>query len=119
MDQKAWRHIDPANINDALDEIVRYQESLQSGQPQRDNSRKSFKSWATCVNDIPSSDGDLDSDEGHEPSQVAWANFKFSRQSWGIGQTSSAVQPPKPKESLNGSAPTSAPVDPVVQMKVS
>ena len=32
------------------------------------------------------------------------ATFKFGRQFKDAGQTSSAVQPPKPKESLNGSA---------------
>ena len=42
IDQKAHQQVefvkDPANIDEALDEIVRYQESHQSGQPQRDNS---------------------------------------------------------------------------------
>ena len=57
MDQKAHQQVefvkDPANIDEALDEIVRYQESCQSSQPQRDNSSKAFKVWAACVNDIP------------------------------------------------------------------
>ena len=35
----------------------------------------------------------------------------------GAGQTSSAGQPQKPKESLNGSAHASVPVDPVAQMR--
>ena len=43
--------------------------------------------------------------EGGEPNQDAIANFKFGRQVQGAGQTISASQPPKPKESLNGSAP--------------
>ena len=47
IDQKGHQQVefvkDPANIDEALDEIVRYQESCQSGQPQRDNSRKAFK----------------------------------------------------------------------------
>ena len=71
MDQRAHQQVEfvknPANIDDALDEIVRYQESHQSGQPQRDNSSKAFKAWAAHANDIPSSDGDSDSDEGGEP----------------------------------------------------
>ena len=72
---------DPPNIDEALDEIVRYQESHQSGQPQRDNSSKAFKAWAARVNDIPSSDGDSDSDEGGEPNRVARTSVKFGRQS--------------------------------------
>ena len=59
----------------------------------------------------------VDSDEGGEPNWVARANYMLSRQSQGIGQTSSAGQPQMPNVSLNGPAPTSAPVDPVVQMK--
>ena len=101
MDQKAHQQVefvkDPANIDKALDEIVRYQESHQSGQPQRDNSSKAFKAQAAHVNDIPSSGGDSDSDEGGEPNQVARANFKFGRQSQGAGQTSSAGQLTKTK----------------------
>ena len=38
MDQKAHQQVefvkDPANIDEALDEIVKYHESQQSGQPQ-------------------------------------------------------------------------------------
>ena len=65
--------------------------------PQRDNSRKAFKAKAALVNDITSSDGDSDSDEGGEPNQVARANFKFGRQYQGAGQTSSAGQLPSQK----------------------
>ena len=72
---------DPFNIDDALGKIVRYQKSHKSDQPQRDNSSKAVKAWAVHVNDIPSSDRDLDNDEGNEPNQAARANFKFSRQS--------------------------------------
>ena len=54
---------DPANIDEALDEIVKYRESRQSGQLQQDGSNKTFKAQAAHVNDIPSSDGELDSDE--------------------------------------------------------
>ena len=86
MDQKAHQQVefvkDPANIDEALDEIVKYHESQQSGQLQQDGSNKTFKAQAAHVNDIPSSDGDLDSDEeGGEPNQVAHGNFTFSRQS--------------------------------------
>ena len=99
MDQKACQQIefvkDPANIDEALDEIVRYRESHQSGQPQRDNSSTAFKAPAAHVNDIPSSNGDSDSDEGGKPNQVSRANVKFARQSQGAGQTSSEDQPPK------------------------
>ena len=59
---------DPANIDEALDEIVKYYESWQSGQPQQDGSNKTVKAQAAWVNNIPLSDGDLDSDEeGGEP----------------------------------------------------
>ena len=54
---------DPANIDEALDEIVKYRESQQSSQLQQDGSNKAFKAQAACVNDVPSSDGELDSDE--------------------------------------------------------
>ena len=54
---------DPANIDEALDEIVKYRESWQSSQLQQDGSNKAFKAWAARLNDIPSSDGELDSDE--------------------------------------------------------
>ena len=86
MDQKAHQQVefvkDPANIDEALDEIVKYSVSRQSGQLQQDGSNKTFKAQAAHVNDIPSSDGDLDSDEeGGEPNQVARADFMFSRQS--------------------------------------
>ena len=121
IDQKAHQQVefvkDQASIDEALDEIIRCWQFHQSGQPQSDNSSKAFKAQAACVNDIPSSDGDLDSDEGDESNQVARANFKFSRQSQGTGQTSSACQLPKTKESLNVSAPACTLVDPVVQMK--
>ena len=121
MDQKAYMQVefmkDPVNIDEALDEIVRYQESCQSGQPHRDNSSKAFKAQAAHVNDIPSSDGDSDSDEGGEPNQVARANVKFGRQSQGTGQTSSEGQLPNSKESLKGSAPASIHVDPVAQVR--
>ena len=83
MDQKAHQvefAKDPANIDEVLDEIARYQESHHSGEPQRDNGNKVLKACAGHVNDIPSSVRDLDSDEGDEPNQVARANFKFSRQ---------------------------------------
>ena len=47
MDQKAHQQVefvkDPANIDEALDEIVKYCESLQSGQLQQDGSNKTFK----------------------------------------------------------------------------
>ena len=47
MDQKAQQQVefvkDPANIDEALDEIVKYCESQQSGQLQRDGSNKTFK----------------------------------------------------------------------------
>ena len=68
---------DPTNNDEALDKIVRYCESCQSGQYQRVNSSKAFKAQAAHINDIPSSDGDSDSDEGGEPNQVARANFKL------------------------------------------
>ena len=66
---------DPANIDEALDEIVRYQESHQSGQPHRDNSSKAFKVQAALISDISSSDGDSDNDEGGEPNQVPQSQF--------------------------------------------
>ena len=73
---------DPANIDEALDEIVKYLESRQSGQLQGDGSNKTFKAQAACVNDIPSSDGELSSDEeGGNLNQVSHANLMFSRQS--------------------------------------
>ena len=54
MDQKACLQVgfvkDPANIDETLDEIVRYQESCHSGQHQRDHSSKAFKAQAACVN---------------------------------------------------------------------
>ena len=71
MEQQAHLQVelvkDPARIDEALDAIVRYQESHQSGQPHRDNSSKAFKAQAACVNDIPCINGDLDSDEGGKP----------------------------------------------------
>ena len=61
---------DPANIDEVLDEIAKYRESGQSGQLQQDGSNKTFKAQAAHVNDIPSSDGELDSDEeGGKPNQ--------------------------------------------------
>ena len=73
---------DPANIHEALDEIVKYRESWQSGHLQQDGSSNTFKARAARVNDIPSSDGELDSDEeGGKPNQVAHPNLTFSRQS--------------------------------------
>ena len=80
MDQKAHQQVefvkDPANIDEALDEIVRYHESWQSGQPQWDGNNKTFKAWAAQVNYIPSSDGELDSDEeGGEPNWLPEATF--------------------------------------------
>ena len=122
MDQKACQQVefvkDPANIDEALDEIVKYHDSLQSGQLQWDGSNKTFKAQAARVNDIPSNDGDLDSDEeGGEPNQVAHANFMFSRQSRGNGQPNNVGQPPRTKEPQNGPSPISAPVDPIAQMK--
>ena len=103
MDQKAHQQVefvkDLANIDEALDEIVKYCESRQSGQLQQDGSNKTFKAQAAHVNDIPSSDRDLDSDgEGGEPNQVVCANFTLSRQSQGNGQTNNVGQPPWPKE---------------------
>ena len=90
----------------------------QSSQLQWDGSNKAFKAWAACVNDIPSSDGELDSDEeGGNPNWVAHANLTFSRQSRGNGQPSNVGQPPRPKEPQNGPAPISAPADPIAQMK--
>ena len=63
IDQKACQQVefvkDPANIDEALDEIVKYHESWQSGQLQQDGSSKTFKAQAAHVNDIPSSDGEL------------------------------------------------------------
>ena len=95
IDQKAHQQVefvkDPANI----DEIVKYRESWQSGQLQQSGSSKTFKAWAARVNDIPSTDGELDSDEeGGKPNQVTHANLTFSRQSWGNGQPSNVGQPP-------------------------
>ena len=47
IDQKACQQVefvkDPANIDEALDEIVKYHESQQSGQLQQDGSNKTFK----------------------------------------------------------------------------
>ena len=109
IDQKAPQQVefvkDPANIDEALDEIVKYHESWQSGQLQWDGSNETFKAQAACVNDIPSSDGELASDEeGGKPNWVAHANLTFSRQSWGNGQPSNVGQPPRPKEPQNGPA---------------
>ena len=121
MDQNAHQQVefvkDPTNIDEALDEILKYCESWQSGQLQQDGSNKTFKAQAAYVNGIPSSDGELDSDEEDgEPNQVAHANFMFSRQSQGNGQPNNLGQPPRPKEPQNGPSPTSAPVDPIAQM---
>ena len=68
MDQKAHQQVefvkDPANIDEALDEIVKYCESQQSGQLQQYGSNKNIlNARAAHVNDIPSSDGELDNDE--------------------------------------------------------
>ena len=122
IDQKVHQQVefvkDPANIDEALVEIVKYHESQQSSQLQQDGSNKAFKAWAAHVNDIPSSDGELDSDEeGGKPNWVAHTNLTFSRQSWGNGQPSNVDQPPRPKEPQNGPAPIRAPADPIAQMK--
>ena len=122
IDQRACQQVefvkDPANIDKALDEIMKYHESRQSGQLQQDGSNKTFKAPATCVNDIPSSNGELDSDEeGGQPNQVTCANLMFSRQARGDGQPSNADQPLRPKEPQNGATLISAPPDPIAQMK--
>ena len=85
IDKKACQQVefvkDSANIDEALDEIVKYCESQQSSQLQQDGSNKTFKAQAAHVNDIPSSDWELDSDEeGGKPNWVACANLMFSRQ---------------------------------------
>ena len=86
IDQKSCQQVefvkDPANIDEALDEIVKYHESWQSGQLQQDGSSKTFRAQAAHVNDIPSSDGELDNgEEGGKPNRVTCANLTFSRQS--------------------------------------
>ena len=87
-------------------------------QLQQDGNSKTFKARAAHVNNIPSSDGELDSDEeGGKPNQVACANLTFSRQSQGNGQPSNVGQPPRPKEPQNGPAPISDSADPIAQMK--
>ena len=56
MDQKVHQQVefvkDPANIDEALDEIVKYHESQQSGKLQQDGSNKTFKAQAASVYDI-------------------------------------------------------------------